>query len=131
MVDLPVEQDDCCLLLRLDRVPEDHLPELDPGIPLTASLVALWDVGECLLLFNRSRQPISSVVGAPRGDDRSGESARQAARRELVEESGQQPGDLAFAGVAQVWYSPAERLEYSRSIRGRWRLDRPSSRTPR
>ena len=39
------------------------------------------------------------------------ESARQAARRELVEESGRQPGDLAFAGVAQVWYAPAERLE--------------------
>ena len=34
-----------------------------------------------------------------------GRTVREAALRELIEESGQRPDDLGFAGVARVWYA--------------------------
>jgi 8-oxo-dGTP diphosphatase len=108
MVSLPVEQDDGCVLFRLDPVHETHLNDLDPAIPLTASLVVLWDAGECLLVFNRFRQ----IWELPGGMIDPGESARDAAVRELLEESGQRADTLALAGVARTWYPPANRLEH-------------------
>lgn len=102
MVELPVEQADGCILLRFDRVPEENLGRLDTAVPLTAALVVLWHAGTCLLVFNRFRQ----AWELPGGMLDSGESARDAALRELAEESGQQPDVMDLAGVAQVWYAP-------------------------
>ena len=114
MVSLPVEQDDGCVLFRLDQVDESHLDDLEPAIPLTASLVVLWDAGDCLLVFNRFHQ----VWELPGGMIDPGESARDAAVRELFEESGQRADTLALAGVARTWYPPANRLEHLAIYRG-------------
>lgn len=111
---LPVEQEDGCRLLSFDRVSEQHLARLDPSVPLTASLVVIWDAEECLLVFNRFRQ----AWELPGGMIDPGESAREAAIRELREESGQHAASLDFAGLAKVWYAPGKRLEYLAIYRG-------------
>lgn len=108
MIVLPVEQDDGCKLLRFDQVDEEHLGVLDPSVPLTAALVVVWDRGECLLVFNRFRQ----AWELPGGMIDAGESAREAAVRELAEESGQVPDAVEFAGVARTWYAPSRRMEH-------------------
>jgi 8-oxo-dGTP diphosphatase len=121
MPDLPVEQDDGCILLRFDRCSEDDLDRLDPVIPLTAALVVLWHDDDCLLVFNRFRM----AWELPGGMIDPGESAREAAFRELVEESGQRPDGLDFAGVARVWYAPAQRLEHLAIYQGRMAVPSP------
>ena len=114
MVSLPVEQADGCVLFRLDQVDESHLDDLEPAIPLTASLVVLWDAGDCLLVFNRFHR----TWELPGGMLDPGESPRDAAIRELLEESGQRADTLALAGIARVWYAPARRLEHLAIYRG-------------
>lgn len=114
MPELPVEQDDGCILLRFDRVRDEDLGSLEASVPLTAALVVLWRAGACLVVFNRFRQ----AWELPGGMLEPEESARDAALRELAEESGQRPGVLDFAGVARVWYAPAERLEHLAIYRG-------------
>lgn len=107
MTSLPVEQSDGCRLDRFAVVTEDSLADFEPSIPLTASLVVLWDRQECLMVFNRFRH----VWELPGGAIDPGESAREAAVRELMEESGQQASALELAGVALSWYPPASQLE--------------------
>ena len=51
-----------------------------------------------------------------------GRTVREAALRELIEESRQRPDDLGFAGVARVWYAQPTDLSTSRSIRARSQL---------
>ncbi len=104
----PVVQPDGCALRRFDLAVEPDLAHLDRSIPLTAALVVVWDHGKCLLVFNRFRQ----AWELPGGMIDSGESARQAAARELLEESGQCAETLDFAGIALVWYAPAVRQEH-------------------
>jgi 8-oxo-dGTP diphosphatase len=78
--------------------------------PLTASLVALWtDDGRLLLVFDRRRQ----CWELPGGMIDAGESPRQAAVRELHEESGYQVDDLLFAGFARFTLGPERRAEYA------------------
>jgi len=50
-----------------------------------------------------------------------GRAVQEAALRELIEESGQRPDDLGFAGVARVYAQPTD-LSTSRSIRARAQL---------
>lgn len=114
MLRFPVRQDDGCLLLDFTAGSEDALNRLDGEIPLTAALVVLWHGPRCLLVFNRFRQ----AWELPGGMIDAGESARQAALRELAEESGQTPDRLDFGGVARVWYAPASREEYLAIYRG-------------
>lgn len=108
MVEFPVRQPDGCALLDFIAGREADLDRLDPSVPLTASLVVVWNNGQCLLVFNRFR----SAWELPGGMIDRGETAREAAVRELVEESGQPAEALGFAGTADVWYAPAERREH-------------------
>lgn len=114
MSDLPVEQDDGCILWSLTPLSEDEPGRLEPSVPLTAALVVLWHGRNCLLVLNRFRH----AWELPGGMLDPGESAREAALRELVEESGQRPDRLDFAGVARVWYAPARRDEHLAIYRG-------------
>ncbi|MFE6489157.1 NUDIX hydrolase [Streptomyces sp. NPDC057757] len=77
--------------------------------PLPAALVALWCAGRVLMVFDRDRQSWE----LPGGRIEQGESPRQAALRELLEESGQEPeGPLRFVGYAKFVLAPDQRVEY-------------------
>ncbi|NYV74106.1 NUDIX hydrolase [Streptomyces sp. UH6] len=77
--------------------------------PLPAALVALWRAGRVLMVFDRYRQSWE----LPGGSIEEGETPRQAAARELLEESGQQPdGRLRFIGYAGFVLAPDQRTEY-------------------
>lgn len=124
MDELPVENTDGSVLISFDRLREEQLGTLDPSVPLTASLVVLWRGHECLMVFNRYRQ----AWELPGGMLDPGESAREAAIRELAEESGQRADSLDLAGVAKIRVAPDNRLEYLAIYRGR--LDSPQPFTP-
>ena len=121
---LPVEDTDGSVLISFDRLREEQLGTLDPSVPLTASLVVLWCGHECLMVFNRYRQ----AWELPGGMLDPGESAREAAIRELAEESGQRADSLDLAGVAKIRVAPDNRLEYLAIYRGE--LDSPQPFTP-
>ncbi|MFI5691507.1 NUDIX hydrolase [Kribbella sp. NPDC051586] len=105
---------DGSVLLTFEPLDEDQLGSLDPSVPLTASLVVLWCGHECLMVFNRYRQ----AWELPGGMLDPGESAREAAVRELAEESSQRADSLDFAGVAKIRVAPDDRLEYLAIYRG-------------
>ncbi|MEU3603672.1 NUDIX hydrolase [Streptomyces sp. NPDC006798] len=77
--------------------------------PLSAALAALWRAGRVLMVFDRYRQSWE----LPGGRIENGESPRQAAVRELLEESGQHPdGQVRFIGYARFVLAPDQRVEY-------------------
>jgi 8-oxo-dGTP diphosphatase len=77
--------------------------------PLPAALVALWRTGRVLMVFDRHRQSWELPGGSLEGS----ESPRQAAERELLEETGQQPDErLRFIGYARFVLAPDRRTEY-------------------
>jgi 8-oxo-dGTP diphosphatase len=119
--ELPVEHADGSALLSFARLREQNIGGLDPSVPLTASLVVLWCGGKCLMVLNRYRQ----AWELPGGMLDPGESPREAAIRELEEESGQLPDILDFAGVAQVRVPPDHRLEFLAIYRGQIASPRP------
>ncbi len=106
MLELPVVQSDGNRLFGFDRATQEG--------PLTASLVVLWRGEECLQVFNRFRE----VWELPGGMIDPGETSREAAFRELAEESGQRPDELDFVAFAHCWYAPAERVESLAIYRG-------------
>ncbi|MDN3271178.1 NUDIX hydrolase [Streptomyces sp. MA15] len=56
---------------------------------------------------------VPPVLGASRREHRRGRNPRQAAARELLEESGQQPDEqLRFIGYARFVLAPDQRAEY-------------------
>ena len=124
MDELPVENTDGSVLISFDRLREELLGTQDPSVPLTASLVVLWCGDECLMVFNRYRQ----AWELPGGMLDPGESAREAAIRELAEESGQRADSLDLAGVAKIRVAPDNRLEYLAIYRGE--LESPQPFTP-
>ncbi|WP_301184525.1 NUDIX hydrolase [Streptomyces sp. NL15-2K] len=84
--------------------------------PLTAALVAIWHADRVLMVFDRFRQGWE----LPGGRVEKGESPRQAATRELLEESGQEPdGPLRFIGYAGFVLAPDQRAEYAALFAGR------------
>ncbi|WP_405541352.1 NUDIX hydrolase [Streptomyces phaeochromogenes] len=85
----------------------ENAPPDDAPLPL--SLVALWHHDSVLLVFDRRRQRWE----LPGGVIEPGESPRQAASRELLEETGQKADDPSqFAGYAKFMLHPDERVEY-------------------
>ncbi|MFD4949145.1 NUDIX hydrolase [Streptomyces sp. NPDC058239] len=87
-----------------------------PGdAPLPFALVALWHRRRVLMVFDRFRQSWE----LPGGRIEQGESPRQAAVRELLEETGQVPdGKLRFAGYAGFTLAPGRRAEYGALFAG-------------
>lgn len=77
--------------------------------PLTAALVALWHNDRMLLVFNRYRQ----CWELPGGMIDPGETPRQAATRELHEETGIHLETLTFAGYAHFRLGTEQRTEYA------------------
>ncbi|MFF0087954.1 NUDIX hydrolase [Streptomyces canus] len=84
--------------------------------PAPAALVAVWRADSVLMVFDRWRKGWELAGG--RVED--GESPRQAAVRELLEESGQEPdGPLQFIGYAGFVLAPEQRTEYAALFAGR------------
>lgn len=82
---------------------------------MPAALVALWHAGRVLMVFDRYRR----TWELPGGHIETGESPRQAAARELLEESGQEPGgSLQFVGYARSVLAPDQRIEYAALFTG-------------
>ncbi|MEU0922139.1 NUDIX hydrolase [Streptomyces cyaneofuscatus] len=77
--------------------------------PLSAALVALWRAGRVLMVLDRHRQSWE----LPGGSIEEGETPRQAAARELLEETGHQSDErMRFIGYARFVLAPDRRIEY-------------------
>ena len=84
--------------------------------PLPIALVALWRGSHVLMTFNRFRQ----AWELPGGRIDPGETPRQAAGRELLEETGHvSEGQLRFVGFAEFTLAPDQRAEYGALFTGR------------
>ncbi|MFD3735917.1 NUDIX hydrolase [Streptomyces sp. NPDC058632] len=88
-----------------------------PGdAPLPVALVALWHGHRVLMVFNRFRQ----TWELPGGQIDPGETPRQAAARELLEETNHVPdGQFCFVGFASFTLAPDQRAEYGALFTGR------------
>ncbi|MDQ0771782.1 8-oxo-dGTP pyrophosphatase MutT (NUDIX family) [Streptomyces aurantiacus] len=86
--------------------------------PMPASLVALWHGGKVLMVFDRFRQSWE----LPGGVIEPGETPRQAAVRELLEEADQRSDSplrfTGYAGFVLRSAEPAERAEYAALFTG-------------
>lgn len=88
---------------------EAELADLDSRIPLAASLIVVTLTGRVLMVFDRWRQQWE----LPGGMLEPGESPRQAAVRELAEETGISATDLRFAAVTEFELQRPARREYA------------------
>lgn len=107
--ELPMVDERGNALQSFEVLPEDELVRLDPSIPLPLSLVVLWCAGRCLMVFDRWKQQWE----LPGGQLEEGESAREAAWRELHEETGQRPDVLTFTGVVTFALGSEQRKEHA------------------
>ncbi|MFF8103936.1 NUDIX domain-containing protein [Streptomyces sp. NPDC016640] len=100
-------------LVSFVRGTEEVLPR---DAPLEAALVAVRRADRVLMVFDRRRRDWE----LPGGCVEEGESPREAAERELVEESGQRTdGPLRFIGYAGFVLAPDRRAEYAALFAGR------------
>lgn len=94
-------------LLAFHRLPEEHT---FPDAPVAYVLITLWHAGRPLFAYQRKR----GLWELPGGGIEPGETPRQAAVRELWEETGQRlTGDaLRFAGFTRTALGEAQRVLY-------------------
>lgn len=109
MVALPVHDSAGNALVGFRLAAETQLARLDSRISLAASLVVVTRLGRVLMVFDRWRRQWE----LPGGMLEPGESARQAAVRELAEETGISATDLDFAAVAEFALRRPTRREYA------------------
>ena len=96
------------LLLDFYRCPESELSELDPSIPLPLSLMVAEHAGGVVMVHNSWRDEWE----LPGGTIDEGETAREAAEREFLEETGVPAGDVEFVGVGTVQLGHERRIEF-------------------
>jgi 8-oxo-dGTP diphosphatase len=101
-------------LMAFERLDEVELGSLDHNIPLPLALLAVWREGRCLMVRNAFR----GSWELPGGMIERGESPRQAAVRELLEEASQVAQDVSLAGVATFRLGDEQRLEYGAVFSG-------------
>jgi tRNA threonylcarbamoyl adenosine modification protein YjeE len=95
------------LLLDFRRCSEGELDTLDPAIPLRQSLVVAEHDGRVLLVHNSWNQEWELPAGVIAEDER----PRDALLREFREQTGSEPGDIDFVGVATIQLGHERRIE--------------------
>ncbi|WP_244929881.1 tRNA (adenosine(37)-N6)-threonylcarbamoyltransferase complex ATPase subunit type 1 TsaE [Nocardioides sp. W7] len=114
------------LLLDFRRCPEGELEHLDPEIPLVLSLTVAEHDGRTLLVRNHwSREWELSGKDV---DHELGETPREAAGRAFRAETGAEPPELEFVGVATVQLGHERRIEYAAIFHGT--VEHPPSSPP-
>jgi 8-oxo-dGTP pyrophosphatase MutT (NUDIX family) len=88
---------------------ESDLPTLDSRVPLAASFIVVLFNSSILMIFDRWRRQWE----LPGGTREEGETARQAAMRELAEETGIEAVELDFAAIAELDLRSPTRREYA------------------
>jgi len=78
-----------------------------PSRPLVGIGIAVLH-GPAVLMIKRGRPPALGAWSLPGGAQKLGETAEQAARRELLEETGLQVGDLHVAGFVDSIHEEAD-----------------------
>jgi 8-oxo-dGTP diphosphatase len=106
--------------MRLDAVPEERLEDGSYS-PLPLALAVVADAGRILMVRSRAR----GRWELPGGMIEHGERPRDAAMRELAEETGQQGTALRCVGVVTYQLGPERRLEHGAIFRVTIGAERP------
>ena len=109
MVELPLHDPLGNALVGFRFAAESELAVLNDGIPMAFSLVVVTLADCMLMVFDRWRKQWE----LPGGMLEPGETARQAAVRELAEETGVSATDLSFTAIAQFEPQRPTRREYA------------------
>lgn len=107
MAELPIRDRAGNTLVGFRFVVEEELTRLADQVALPASLVVVTHADAVLMMFDSWRKQWE----LPGGMREPGETARQAATRELQEETGIHAVDLTFAAVAEFDLTKPERRE--------------------
>jgi len=88
-----------------------------PARPLVGIGIVVLKPPHEVLLIRRGRAPMLGAWGLPGGGQELGETAEAAARRELLEETGLEVGELRLAGnVDSIDRDPEGRIRYHYTI---------------
>lgn len=106
---LPLRDQVGNVLVDLRMIEESDLPTLGSRIPLLASFIVVVLDTTILMIFDSWRRQWE----LPGGMREAGETPRQAAMRELTEETGIKAGELHFVAVAEFDLRLPSRREYT------------------